>query len=661
MYEKSNVVCCRVASFVTISLLKRKPTLAKKIILTPILDTIRSLYNPDLFIKGDLEIMPSTNVMENGMRHDLNGNKIIVNQSIFGGCLQALTFLIAMEPLPILLDQLTNVFPYFLTINLFAEKSKLLVNHELAELVKLLITLHKTPATLLRCSFEKCIIYSAGGISKSPFVCKLVSGDDGGIMFTLIPIIEDETSQEKITNTIIDPNDLISFLIEKQNDIGDLTGDFFIEIVESHLRLQRNHQIEPDSDDDMENDDDDLIRSGSKIDDAQHRELVAKHSTDILVMYATLILQMLEKLGDSLLTKTFQILKFVKLSLLDDDSESINLGLTLLTYILETSKEDEEEPIRFHDRDVLVLKDILVILSTLTSNQDRSVSALASLARMKLLGILTSTTDNHTQSFVKNQISSESLALFRSGIKDLSDELIPNRAHGISSLTGLILSKDPVATIHIETICSIFFDLLSDEDSFIYLNAVKGCSALTDMYPSQSIEPLTNRYKSEVLSSAYRTRIGEVLLRSVQRLGSTISFPHHAKLLVQSILRVMKSSDAELQSSALVLCSQIIRQDPMVLQSCIHQLFDYINYVLARPTLFSQSNILNGTLLVVYELVMGFGVDLENMVGDVVVYEKTVRFVEAISSGASGDVGCQGHAERITSVFKRMFLLDVEN
>lgn len=59
--------------------------------------------------------------------------------------------------------------------------------------------------------------------------------------------------------------------------------------------------------------------------------------------------------------------------------------------------------------------------------------------------------------------------------------------------------------------------------SFIYLNSVKGLSALTDKYPRTSLKRIVSRYKDQNYSLDYRLRIGEVLMQTIQRSGSTFA------------------------------------------------------------------------------------------------------------------------------------------
>lgn len=52
----------------------------------------------------------------------------------------------------------------------------------------------------------------------------------------------------------------------------------------------------------------------------------------------------------------------------------------------------------------------------------------------------------------------------KEAFKEIVHEMIPVRAHGLSVLKTLVLSKDEVAMEKIESIISVFLDQLEDND-----------------------------------------------------------------------------------------------------------------------------------------------------------------------------------------------------
>jgi hypothetical protein len=62
----------------------------------------------------------------------------------------------------------------------------------------------------------------------------------------------------------------------------------------------------------------------------------------------------------------------------------------------------------------------------------------------------------------------ESERVYQSALKELADELLPIRAHGLNEIKKLVLARNPVATKNLGAILCIFLDMLQDEDRFVY-------------------------------------------------------------------------------------------------------------------------------------------------------------------------------------------------
>lgn len=113
---------------------------------------------------------------------------------------------------------------------------------------------------------------------------------------------------------------------------------------------------------------------------------------------------------------------------------------------------------------------------------------------------------------------------YRDAMKSLQDDLLPIRAHGMGMLKEMVLAKDPLVSSGegLNQVLDIFVRLVQDEDSYIYLNAVKGLSALADAYGNQIIKKLGDIYSDNNQKLDNRLRIGEALLQTIQRCGSAL-------------------------------------------------------------------------------------------------------------------------------------------
>ncbi|KAJ3318318.1 transmembrane and coiled-coil domains-containing protein 7 [Boothiomyces sp. JEL0866] len=319
-------------------------------------------------------------------------------------------------------------------------------------------------------------------------------------------------SDEKFT---IDPV-VLANLLEKLEK-PELVGYFFIQVLETRLVFINNH---------LEN------------------------AEELSVYFSSVIVALLDTFEDRLLKNTEQILKFVKATLLDSDEDEKHMGLTLLSQIF-TNKDDLES-----------MNEIKIILSTLCDGNDE-VAMLARSVQLQLLSF---------SKTVKQESKSEEI--FREALKELGDELLPIRAHGMNQIRYLVLQKDPVSIQHLDSIISIFIDFLQDTDSFIYLNAIKGCSALADVYPEKTLNKLTAIYKDTHYTDDVRSRMGESILQIIQRSGEI--YPKYADLISPSVMVVLRHESNFMKASAIILCSHIAKQCPRSLLPFISQLFDYI-------------------------------------------------------------------------------------
>lgn len=75
-------------------------------------------------------------------------------------------------------------------------------------------------------------------------------------------------------------------------------------------------------------------------------------------------------------------------------------------------------------------------------------------------------------------------------IKLLDDPLVPIQANGLYILKSLIDARSPVVS-NWAMVVQIYLSKLKSEDSFVYINAVKGLFAVCDIHKDQVIKYLT--------------------------------------------------------------------------------------------------------------------------------------------------------------------------
>ena len=135
---------------------------------------------------------------------------------------------------------------------------------------------------------------------------------------------------------------------------------------------------------------------------------------------------------------------------------------------------------------------------------------------------------------------------YQKALKLLQDPLLPVRAHGLLLLRNLVSARRAPAkrgAVRLEEpaldralvpgVLSIFLQSVQDDDSYMYLNAVQGLSAMVDGYGKDVLRGLVRTYcegtdeigtagvmtKQEVDT---RTRVGEALGQVVRRCGDAL-------------------------------------------------------------------------------------------------------------------------------------------
>ncbi|XP_078043925.1 transport and golgi organization 6 isoform X2 [Augochlora pura] len=145
---------------------------------------------------------------------------------------------------------------------------------------------------------------------------------------------------------------------------------------------------------------------------------------------------------------------------------------------------------------------------------------------------------------------------FDDAVKDLTDPLLPVRAHGLIVLTKLIETKDPCAIARQIVVLQIFKENLKHEDSFIYLAAINGLCALATSYPQVVIETLVHEYidmpqrtSTNEITVETRTKLGEILVKVTRGLGEMAT--EYKNILINGFLCVVRDSDSLVRASSL--------------------------------------------------------------------------------------------------------------
>ncbi|KAF0982526.1 hypothetical protein FDP41_011456 [Naegleria fowleri] len=240
-----------------------------------------------------------------------------------------------------------------------------------------------------------------------------------------------------------------------------------------------------------------------------------------------------------------QAISFVKFLLLnhenrfDEESlESVVMALGILSAILcggiSIKTLDEEEK----------LEDLKPILNRYKIYEHQQISEMASTA---LLSIDTKQY-KEIHGNVEEYTEEEKIKIkFDHILQDLRDPLLPVRAHGVLSLREIVLEKkkNPIIEKQVHNIFDILQSQLKDEDTYVYLGAISGLTALGDVYPDTIIPILVDTFGDKKQTIEQRLKIGESLVDLAERCGQML--PKYAHYFVYCFLKCGKENDKDFE------------------------------------------------------------------------------------------------------------------
>ena len=138
---------------------------------------------------------------------------------------------------------------------------------------------------------------------------------------------------------------------------------------------------------------------------------------------------------------------------------------------------------------------------------------------------------------------------------------------------------------HIEEIFEIFQNHLTDQDTYIYLQAVKGLSACAFYKPDIVITKLCREY-ALLDDSKYpgdkglelRTKVGEALVNITKILAELT--PHYKNKLLNPFLAQLNHPDPLIRSSSLSNLGEICKNLKYSLGNVVQEIFQGLHYIL---------------------------------------------------------------------------------
>lgn len=260
----------------------------------------------------------------------------------------------------------------------------------------------------------------------------------------------------------------------------------------------------------------------------------------------------------------------------DDDEELIETALSLLLSLLEGNPSMTFES---HSM-LLVIASKVNALSTHASTAVRRLAKEASLVlKARQSASVAETSQTELLGTPKELAFAKGRAMYQEALRLLQDPILPVRAHGLVVLKELVgygtteehstILMDPALTIGI---LDIFIQAVCDDESFLYLNAVKGLAEMGNTGGHAMVRRLMAIYIGPVATQSLsqaevdkRLRVGEALLQVVQKLEEALA-PYTVEIVAPLLSAVRQAAlPTTLRSSMLSILGTCIEACPQAM------------------------------------------------------------------------------------------------
>merc|ERR1719361_702387 len=255
---------------------------------------------------------------------------------------------------------------------------------------------------------------------------------------------------------------------------------------------------------------------------------------------------------------------------------------------------------------------------------------------------------------------------FEKSIDEVKSCEVPVKGHGLIALTNLVITEDIDTIRNLSKVVQIFQDMLKHEDTYIYLQSVKGLVSCAVHNTQLVIEVLTDEYanlRNLALSkdSALQrySKIGEALAKVTMAAGEiTVK---HKNRLINPFLYVLRGDSQEtidpmVLASCLSNLAEICKNLRFSISSIIHEIFGCVEIHLSSKC----AEVQRAALYLIRELLRCFKEDALKIMGNNGVILNVYRMLTAMRRGTIQDEVARHHLdcaiEEIDSIMKALFV-----
>lgn len=156
--------------------------------------------------------------------------------------------------------------------------------------------------------------------------------------------------------------------------------------------------------------------------------------------------------------------------------------------------------------------------------------------------------------------------IYRQAVEYISDPIVPIRAQGLSILRDLILRRS--CAVDVDTVLDLLIGLLHDDDSYVYLNAIKTIQVLAEIHGEQITRKILTDYESHG-DVDERVRLAEAVAGVIRRMGELFTGDFAQEVISRCVNLVSTEKDWRIRVSAVGLVSVCCELAPQAANSAI--------------------------------------------------------------------------------------------
>ncbi|KAL6047507.1 Transport and Golgi organization protein 6, variant 2 [Balamuthia mandrillaris] len=407
------------------------------------------------------------------------GDKVVVKEKELQTCIESIHVLLRGADAT-LLTCISLVATTLFRLFIFLRNSPHALKLKTREIIVILLRLNERANTH---AIAKALAFPETTHRVTTPHLEFAHGSEGVVL-----VLTDKREEDEFQDAATMAESLVELLKEVGNE--ELVGDLFVELLQHFVGITQ------------------ALSSSSDVE-------LNESQLSMLQLMAELS----EQFGPALVRNVIQVCTMLSTLLQSNDPITVGISLAIMSRLL-------SDELKLNKEEEVLLLDMLPRLQELSNNaEDATIRQTASSLFLSIV-----TRDKHwSQPDEETKEEGEETTQQKSGeetmkqiFEELRDPLLPVRGHGLIALRRFLLSKHPLALQNKDKIFGVFQTQLQDEDSYVYLGAIQGLTALGDLFPRETVSLLVKFYIDPTFNETTRLKIGESLVLIAARCGEAL-------------------------------------------------------------------------------------------------------------------------------------------